>query len=308
MGGAPQPGDNVMATRKHLTVEELAALVDGGLDAAAADEAREHLAECRLCMTAYSEAVQYRSLWLEDAAAFAPSEDAMRLGRKVTDRERTVPRHRRSPARLRPVMVSLSAAAAGLAVILLISQPVFGPQSPLDEATLAPLRQAIGQASASGLVIPAGDIISRDALPTYRAGIADADTELAEAIVRLSNAYDDGDRSPEITYWLAASRLATGQLGSARAYLSEARLRFPDDDRLTTLEAVIAYRESDLERAEQLLQGVVARDGGNFEAVFNLGVVLRDRGRADQARAMLERLPSDSPLSARAQAILAQMD
>ena len=296
-----------MANRKHLNEEELAALVDGGLDPIATEEARDHLAECRLCLTAYSEAVQYRSLWLDESEAFAPTEECLRLGREVASRERQVPRHRRSPLRLRPIMLTLSAAAAGLAAILIFTQPLLGPQSPLDDATLAPLRLAVGKASARGLVIPATEIISREALPTYRAGIAVADTEVAEAIDRLSDAYNHGDRSLEVAYWLAAGRLATGQLGSARAYLGDARMRFPDDARLATLEAVIAYRESDLPRAERLLRGVLRRDAENPEANFNLGVVLRDLGRTDEAREILAKLSSDSPLGQRAGAIIAEM-
>ena len=45
---------------RHLEPEDLAVLAEGRVDTDELAGAREHLALCRICMTAYADAVRYR--------------------------------------------------------------------------------------------------------------------------------------------------------------------------------------------------------------------------------------------------------
>ena len=65
-----------------------------------------------------------------------------------------------------------------------------------------------------------------------------------------------------------------GQIGNARVYVTEARTRYPAEPCLATLAAIIAYRESDLGRAEALLREALRMDPQNLAASFNLGLLL----------------------------------
>jgi len=306
-----------MAFQAHLSDDTLAALVEGGLQGEEQARAREHLARCRTCMAAYAEAARVQSTWLEDPEVFAPDDDILRLGLAVpasvggvspARHARRVPRHRQAPNGLRPVFLTLGGAAVGLAAVLLWLRPGILAPTPLpDRGVVALVERAAQRTSAHGMVLPFGEGFTVEDMTIYRAGAADADPALNNAILALIDSYERAETSGRAACLLITGQIAAGQIGNARAFVSEALQQHPDDTCLATLAAIIAFRENNLTQAEALLRGVVAREPGNLVASFNLGLLLTETGRRDEARPFLEaalKARAQTPFSSRAESLL----
>jgi Flp pilus assembly protein TadD len=128
------------------------------------------------------------------------------------------------------------------------------------------------------------------------------------ALGRLLHRYETGEGSADAAYWLAAGVLAQGRLDDARVLLAETRAGHPDDLRFEVLEAILAYRGDDLNRARTILESVVKRDPKNAVAWTDLGVARAGLGLPDRAREAWERArvaAPGSPAARRAEAHLA---
>ncbi|MCK4304406.1 MAG: hypothetical protein KAY24_09235 [Candidatus Eisenbacteria sp.] len=289
---------------EHILEETLAALIDGQLGSEDEAKAREHLIVCRYCYAAYAEAVHHRTIELDDPNAFAPSPEMVTLGNAVpADRPaardsqgRWGRESRWLPTLPRPVALGLPVAAVALlAAFLMILPPPHDPGDDPLAGNIRCIQQLVIQASARGMILPGGETVSGDQTPVYRSGAAAGNGEPSSAVNALAEAYEQGNLSRLLAFWLVSGQVAQGQLGSARAYAREARKRFPNDTRLTILEAVIAYRESDLPRAERLLRDVLDQDQSNAVALFNLGLLLSERGRRGEAAQLLRSAEQQAP-------------
>ena len=90
-------------------------------------------------------------------------------------------------------------------------------------------------------------------------------------------------------------------------FVEDARRQFPSDIRFLVLEALVAYRLNDMNRAERLLQTAVHSDPGYGPALVNLGLVQYERGQWDSARRVFQSVQTQfagSPLEDRATALL----
>jgi len=306
-----------MAYQAHLSDDILAALVEGGLRGEEQARAREHLARCRTCMAAYAEAARVQSIWLAEPEVFAPTDEIVRLGVAVgssvagaaqSRASRQVPRHRQAPHGLRPVVLSLAGVAVGLTAVLLWLRPgILAPGPPADRSVVALVERAAQRASAHGMVLPFGENFTVEDMAIYRAGGTEPDPALNEAIQTMIDSYERGEAPGRTACLLVTGQIAAGQLGNARAFVSEARRQHPDNACLATLEAIIAFRENDLDRAETLLRRIVEHDPGNVVATFNLGLLLIERGQAAEAAPLLraaQEAKPHSPLGSRAAALL----
>jgi len=296
--------------KKHLTEETIAALVDGQLDEREAAEARDHLAACRSCTAAFSEAVRFRTLWLDDPHAFAPHESLVRAGRKVPSLTSSpaASRRRRQPLSIgwRPVGLALGMGLIAL-VFFLVTQPQFGLIGPnLDGASIACLTDAIVSAPTQGMVLPGAEQRPPAGTPAYRSG-SPTDADLRSAVQTAETVYERGRQSADVAVWLVGGQICIGQLGKARIYVREARRRFPEEPRLALLEAIIAYRESDLDRAEHLLRAEMVRNPQDDLVRLNLGLLLSQRGRRGEATDLLQRIQNEA-LVPRAAALLESLD
>ena len=104
---------------------------------------------------------------------------------------------------------------------------------------------------------------------------------------------------------LFASTLTCTPQGHQRT--RDARLRYPGDQRFVILEALVAYRSSDMARAERLLQFALRQDPLNGVALLNLGLVQYEQGQWDIARRTFESVRTrfaGSPLEERAAILL----
>jgi hypothetical protein len=299
-------------TDSHPDIESLGRLVDGRAKPQEATALRTHLARCRGCMALYAEVVRIRADTLASHIDLQVSPELIALGKSLGPRTGRSTAARRGPmlrhgARRRIPTLRLGATtivvvllAAGLNWLGRGARPPGGDPPP---AVVASVRAAIAAASCRGLVFPHVDGLPDSATGNYRGGDASAALQLGEAVEQLVAARERRPDSPAVTYWLAAGMLAQNRLDGARLALAERRQRFPRDESLAILEAILAHREGKPRAAAALLRLILTRHPDSGLARLNLALVQRELGRTAEATALF-RLVRDScpgtPLAQRA--------
>lgn len=299
-------------SENHLSEETLAALAEGQETADLGPGVREHLLECRTCHAAYAEAVRLRAQWLDQPEAFVPEESSIAEGLAVAHGRSRSARTaaRRLPLFLRP----LPATAAGTLLlaamlVLVFLSPVWNRSGSVLEMEVSLIQPVVAALSSQGLVLPGGEDGPTNQV-AYRAG-ADLRDDVVTAIGAVTEAYEGGDTSAETSYWVVAGRLAAGQLQHARVVAAEARRAYPRDIRLIIAQAVLAYRESNLPLADELLAEALAIDPHDPAAAFNRGLVLLELGRPEEARSHLQAVAmrqADRSIGQRASELLLALD
>jgi Flp pilus assembly protein TadD len=125
---------------------------------------------------------------------------------------------------------------------------------------------------------------------------------LTASFARLAEYYNKQSMTADVAYWLIGGYVATGQTENAGAYLNEALAMYPRDLRLRMLAGILAYKQSDLDGAEHSFRSVVDADLNDGVAHFNLGVVLMQQGRTEEAMPVFDRaadLLRGTPLAGR---------
>lgn len=287
-------------TELHLTDEQLASLVDDSLPGTDRGLLREHLKSCPACHEAFRDTVRYRAILLADASIFRAPDDAVRAARKIGQSRR------RNESRAFPGIRWLltPGALAGLTAAVMIVATVglwrtgFRPLQNDYAELFEPLRQAAASASSEGsIVLPGVEDAAATTSPLYRTGHVEPSEAIETALDELMRAYRNHPE-PDIGHWLITGYLATGDVERASIYAQDARLRFPDETRFTVLDAIVAYRSDEMDRAEHLLQSALASDPENGAAMLNLALVQYEMGRTDSARRTLELVQSHFPGSA----------
>jgi tetratricopeptide (TPR) repeat protein len=302
-------------TELHLTDEQLAALADNSMSETDRALLLEHVRSCGACHETFLDTIRYRAILLADASVFRAPDDAIRLARSIaktgakTGARKSRDAHaapRRRPWFLaRPAWVGFTAAGIALAAFAMW-------QSGGDRYApyFSPLRQAALSASVEGsIVLPGTEEAAAMTSSLHRSGYVPVDETIASALSQLTHAYRD-DANPEIAQWLISGYLATGELEQARLFAEDARLRFSDDVRFLVLDAIVAYRSGELDRAERLLQTALEAEPQNGAALLNLALVQYESGRWDSARRTLELVRSQfpgSPLEARAETLISDL-
>jgi hypothetical protein len=296
-------------TELHLTDEQLAALVDESLGDSERSFLVEHLRVCETCHAAYRDTIRYRAILMADASVFRAPDAMIELARRMARPERIsqpAPRFRWFAPRL---VAGLSAAAvlttAGV-VWYTHHQPA---QAPYSE-WVPTLKQAAASASADGsIVLPGLEEVVAATTSEHRSGFVQADETISSALSGLTSAYRDNP-DPDVAHWLISGYLATGELETGRLYIQDARLRFPDDGRFLVLDAIVAYRMSDMARAETLLRAALEENPRDGAALLNLALVQYESGQMDSARRTLQLVQSQfagSPLETRATTLISDL-
>lgn len=303
-----------MTSEWHLSDEQLAMLVEGSAGEGDGALLREHLRNCPECAAAFEDVARYRAVWEADASLFRASDELLALAQKVAVPDsvsaRREPLADGSFRRFLSVPV-LGTAAAALVLIVAVAlwQPGFYRNDRAYADLLPPLQQAVAVASMQGsILIPGGEAAAGTTSPMHRAGIVAQDQIITSSLERLSTVYRKHPDNPDVAHWLISGYLATGQLDNASVFVEDARLRFPSDIRFLVLEALVAYRLNDMNRAERLLQTAVTSDPAYAPALVNLGLVQYERGQWDSARRVFETVRTQfagSPVGDRADALLA---
>jgi uncharacterized membrane-anchored protein len=115
----------------------------------------------------------------------------------------------------------------------------------------ADVRATIASSAGAGLVLPGFENQAAEEGVVLRGGNSPA---LRSYVARLEADAQRSGTSADRTYLLAVTALAEGRLNVARAHASSGRSLHPDDGRFLIVAAVVAYRESDLQTANELLE------------------------------------------------------
>jgi hypothetical protein len=209
-----------------------------------------------------------------------------------------------------PRLVAGLSAAAVLATAGVVWYTHHQPdQAPYSEWVPA-LKQAAASASADGsIVLPGVEEVVAATSAEHRTGFVQADETISSALSGLTTAYRDRP-DPDVAHWLISGYLATGELETGRLYIQDARLRFPDDGRFLVLDAIVAYRMSDMARAETLLRAALEENPRDGAALLNLALVQYESGQMDSARRTLQLVRSQfagSPLETRATTLISDL-
>jgi tetratricopeptide (TPR) repeat protein len=172
----------------------------------------------------------------------------------------------------------------------------------------SPVLHAVEQASLRGnFVLPDGERGLDAAGGSFRSGYVPLTDALESALDDLFQAYQEGDTSLYVAYWLLAGYVATGQMDAARILSASALDAHPDVSRLLIIDGIIAFRDGDLDRSQDRLFAAYELDPDDAVSALNLAIVMGERGdiaRAEELLARILREHAGTPLAARAQEIL----
>src|SRR5262245_20819074 len=252
-----------------------------------------HLARCRSCMAAYVDAIRYRAAWLARPDAFEPPDDLMAMAQAVAvARTRTAPARPRASASRAPQRWVFASALAGASVLAVVLWPRGGTEPVLGEDIRIRLSRP-----GTGLIVP-GAIAPVPPEGAVMRG-SDAGTGAPSAVPEPRPRQGRGvepvfsGRGPEReAYVLAAGRLANDDLHGSRLAVERALERSPDHRELLLLRAAIAYRESDLELATELVSRVLDRAPGDPVALADRALLRLEHGDSGVALPALRALAS----------------
>jgi len=267
--------DSVNSVRPHVSEEQLAAFVEGGLPAEEAENLRGHLGSCRLCMAAYADTVRLRGTWRGEVARAEPG--AIPTARIPAWRDRRV-----LVAACLPLLV---AAGAWLALT-----GTSGPAAD-HQAVLA----LVARASHHGPILPGAGSAAWDPLPINRSGRNDTSSaaDMRAALLDLRRSDRDSWAALEIAGHLALDDLRMADIRVERE-LDEGN-EHPD---LLLAAGVLRYRQSRLEESRGFLERVLAARPADPVARFNLALVQKESGQEAAAREAFAALAAmdDRPL------------
>ncbi len=187
--------------------------------------------------------------------------------------------------------------------------PFTAREAGVAESVVRPLQGALEAASSIGLtVIPGGETGLARRTSRYRSGFGESRGVLNQSIDKLEENLESDPSNREVSYWLAAAYIATGQTDLARDFVREARLRFAHDTDIATLYALVLYHDGKLEEAERELRRALTIEPDDAVATLNLGIVLLESDRIPEATDLLQRLAdnhTEEPIGERARSILA---
>lgn len=275
---------------EHLSVEGLALLAEQGSQAARDEPAIRHLARCRSCMAAYSDAVRYRAAWLASREMFESPDEMTRFlpGRRLRDS-------------MRPLIAASLLVVLGAGAYLLAPRTRSTPTEPGFVTTL------LQRASASDLVFPGGEAGAARATESYRSGAVDREPELAAELDSLVARYERGPHAIADLYALSAALTASGRTDLAQDYIQEGRALQPENPRFLVLGAILARRQGRIEEAGRLLGQARHSAPQDPTVMLDQAIVLSESGSPAEARpllnAVIRRAPG-SPLSRRAAQVL----
>jgi tetratricopeptide (TPR) repeat protein len=305
---------------KHLTVAEIAGLIEGRHDDAEGARLWEHLLGCERCIEIYRESVIDWGIAQADRSALSEFPELVEAGLQIAvcKKAGTSGRVKRailsSLSALAAVHRYIASIAAILAVVaagiwLLNIEGADGPSIP--RTVMDPVRYAAGTISRRGpIIMHGGEYAITEKSTAKRSGFVQVENSLRSSLDYLYSRYENDSATPEGMYWLAAGYVATGQIDLARDLVAHARKEGMDDLRMLNLEALVAYIEGDLDRAERLFASIHVIYPDDPVSSINLAVVLMELGKFGESASILAEVVErfgDTPCAQRAKALLNTM-
>jgi len=286
MRNGPESNDRCPGANRHLEDGLCLDLIAGLLDKEQKQTVLAHLERCPECEAMVRDLYgdYFRAESHLAGLSAEPGLSPERSAGAPTDRTRMQVSGTRFAQRWRyPVLVGAAALAA---VCLLVLWPT-DPDQISPRSDLEMIRTSLGERSTHGLVFPGTDLTPPHREANHREGLVDEDVELIEALNSLEVRRRQDGISADETYWLTAGHIARGQLSRARSLLPSRNSSEAAKARWIAMAAQIAYRESDLTEARDLLLRVLRQEAGDPVHAFNLGLVLCELEDADSARVHL---------------------
>ena len=277
-----EPRKTLSPEGAHLSEETLAVLAERGAQGLADERALQHLARCRSCLAAYADAVRYRTAWLAAPELFAPGGGSLPKVAGVPTRRRVIP----------------WAAAAAVLLVVGVGAPFLNrAKSPAPPAS-GPIAALLERASATDLVYHGGERGAAAEPRSYRAGGVE-NRAADSAIEELRQRYEaNAARSLPDLYALAAAFTAAGRTDLAHDYVQEGRALAPEHPGFLLLAAVLANRERDPQRADQLMRQARALAPHDATLMLDHAILLAESGASAEAAALLRQVIRREPGSA----------
>ncbi|KQZ12494.1 hypothetical protein ASD50_12210 [Mesorhizobium sp. Root552] len=162
---------------------------------------------------------------------------------------------------------------------------------------------------------PVADAGDANGVPAGMPTGADGAPDIGAMVARLEGRIGSGDYSPDDVAMLLRSYRVLGREAESEALLDKAVAKFPDDAqvRLAFIDAALAGSDQGhLDRAEQMLSGLLAAQPNLAEARWYHSLFLIRKGQLDVARKelrALEPMVADNPQAAEAvRTLLARID
>ncbi|NIM20060.1 MAG: tetratricopeptide repeat protein [Candidatus Latescibacteria bacterium] len=259
----------------------------------------------------------YKGLWKTDASRLESTEDLVAAGKTISrsplEVGATTGSHVGKAESIGEALfrhrLRFGIAASGLLAFIAAAAFWLGhSQTSREQLALEPVRTAIETASMWGSVIIPG--AERSLVPegaALRSVYTPISESLDDALTDLHERFQKESSPADVAHWLVAGYLATGRIDITRDLAEDALRKHPDDVRIVTLSALVAYVDGDLDRAERLLQRALTIQPRDAVAGLNLAVVLAEKGENLEAREILEGIIDrhvDTPFADRARAIL----
>ncbi len=299
---------------KHLSINQIAQLLDGNVSEAQRKALHQHLSKCQRCFRLFRDSAIHRGIWTEDPAIYHASAELIQAGMKVASPDQPGPdtgKTVKTPPGIFTRMKLPWVAAAMAAVLIIFAWMTLdlsnGPDRHLSDEVLKPVREAVGEASRRSLiVIPGGEYAVGGQDIVYRSGFVQVSDSLSDSFSHLLELYNS-KRSPEIASWLAAGYIATWQIEAAGDIIADAREHGMRDELFPNLEPLLAYIHEDYQRAEELFRSRLESHPEDPVAAINFAVMLKSKGRYEEASSLLKRIIRDhpgEPVAVRAQKLM----
>lgn len=297
----------------HLTDGDIARLIEGNLNTTESRSVLEHLHSCKRCLETYQDSALYNYLFDSDSPAFATSKEIAEAGLGVMPgvygAETALKERKRIFPAWRPAFRIAAACAVILAAAVIWHRSADRDSGyTLKSTDLAAIRTALETASQWGpYVLPEGEHLLDGSGPTYRSGSVPLNDSLKSSFEHLFNIYRSEEASSDVAYFLAAGKYVTGQIDIARDLAAQATDRYPDDQRIAVLEALISYTDGDHDRSITLFRKILEKAPDDPIANLDLAIVLAEKGHTGEARTILEMVEerqAGTALASRAKSLL----